>query len=512
MTTSDNTQRVSSPHDDLCALKDRARQNVVQTRQTLGAVGRVASRVRTSGLLKVSSLLPKARDGDDDVNSSPWGVGTAAIPKSHSVSTTAEYESKGRSCIAASNSTKRNSDVMNMSSPLSAEGKSELHMDENRKPTKTNSQGTQNANMERPMSPTDTWPQSLDIERSRAPERYHPPRQLPSYGVKPKFTFRPSLHIEATSPSSHDEDSPSPSNLRSQNFSQITKSPTEKDTQSSETWAANSRERDTSISSPVLMMRRSDTNEDACAPKVAFASETTILPPKVMFDEPNKRENGQIVKHLPFGVFGRSKSRPHEGGGQQRKSKAGMENLLSKLKLTRGKSQPAKLPSLSGQEQYDDKKEETNQTQQSPLHGINSHQKHVGAPKTRKNLWRCFLQAETNTERGLEAQSNHPKPRGESKGLISVGPDFFAKAAENGGGTDRLIAAQADESVGEVPKNRNALRMRKKPPKKLKVEDTDDTLESGNDETIHETVVRSLAVDDFISYQTKKNKKGQRSR
>lgn len=73
--------------------RDRARTATVTTgrpsvppaRQTLGAVGRVASRVRTSGLMRVASLLPR-KDEDEDRNGderdvSPWGVGTAAGKK-----------------------------------------------------------------------------------------------------------------------------------------------------------------------------------------------------------------------------------------------------------------------------------------------------------------------------------------------------------------------------------------------------------------------------------------------
>lgn len=54
-----------------------------ERRQTLGAVGRVASRVRTSGINRLQAAFASQRDNggheDDDVDASPWGVGKAAV-------------------------------------------------------------------------------------------------------------------------------------------------------------------------------------------------------------------------------------------------------------------------------------------------------------------------------------------------------------------------------------------------------------------------------------------------
>lgn len=77
---SDDEADVSGPKD-----RERARQMPTQTRQTLSAVGRVASRVRTSGLgipRLPNSFLFRGKEEDEEVNSSPWGVGMAALPKS----------------------------------------------------------------------------------------------------------------------------------------------------------------------------------------------------------------------------------------------------------------------------------------------------------------------------------------------------------------------------------------------------------------------------------------------
>lgn len=81
----------SSPagrQDDLSS-RDRQRVSVhpqpsADRREKLSAVGRVASRVRTSGIIRISNAFTnKVKDGTDvdtDVNASPWGVGTAATP------------------------------------------------------------------------------------------------------------------------------------------------------------------------------------------------------------------------------------------------------------------------------------------------------------------------------------------------------------------------------------------------------------------------------------------------
>lgn len=84
-----------SPHDrktrgadDSPTYPNRSRGNPLERRQGLGAVGRVASRVRTSSIVRISSAFnaPKGRDtgetDGEDVDVSPWGVGMAAVTSS----------------------------------------------------------------------------------------------------------------------------------------------------------------------------------------------------------------------------------------------------------------------------------------------------------------------------------------------------------------------------------------------------------------------------------------------
>lgn len=66
--------------------RDRTRPSTSsdrERRQTLGAVGRVASRVRNSGINRLQAAFaaqrPSASTTDEDVDASPWGVGKAVV-------------------------------------------------------------------------------------------------------------------------------------------------------------------------------------------------------------------------------------------------------------------------------------------------------------------------------------------------------------------------------------------------------------------------------------------------
>lgn len=76
--TSTSTCSTSTP----AAQRARPAATPSDRREKLGAVGRVASRVRTSGIIRLSAAFAKSRDVDPalDVNISPWGVGVAAAP------------------------------------------------------------------------------------------------------------------------------------------------------------------------------------------------------------------------------------------------------------------------------------------------------------------------------------------------------------------------------------------------------------------------------------------------
>lgn len=62
--------------------RDRSRTRVTPSRQPLVAVGRVASRVRTSGISKIpSSILARGKEEAQHTNTSPWGVKNDKTPK-----------------------------------------------------------------------------------------------------------------------------------------------------------------------------------------------------------------------------------------------------------------------------------------------------------------------------------------------------------------------------------------------------------------------------------------------
>lgn len=509
MTTPEGTQGVSESTDVVPALKDRARLSTVQTRQPLGAVGRVASRVRTSGLLKVSSILSKARDEDEGVHSSPWGVGTAAITKNRPVSVTAEPESREESHSHVHNGTDKNSDVLDVSSPLSADEQSEHRSSERGILATPKPQQKQTAEVDRSTSPIDTRPQNLDVEQPRDPEASHPQRQIPSSAVRPKFTFRPSLLIEATSPSPCDN-STSPTQSCSLKFSSALKSPHLGTTHATEPVEDNTMEKDISQSSPSIVVREDHTADASCASKVAFHSETSISRQQAAAGEPTQgtpdKRKGEKTINLPcFGVFGRSKSRPHEGRHWHR-GKAGKERPFLKLKLTRSKSQPAKSPSSPEKVQHGTTTDVEKQAQRSSADRDSPTQEHAGASKTRRNFWKSLMRSETNRQCATEGQKEISKSHEEpDEKRITVCPDFFARTVENGN-TEILAATRTDRMAGKIVKGRNRLVMWKKASRK---KEGDDTSGSDDEEIINETIVRSLALDDFINYQTRRKRNGQ---
>lgn len=106
--------------------RDRSRQPVTQVRPTLSAVGRVASRVRTSGISKISTLLQNGKE-EEGINASPWGVGQAAISKaamarSQSTSVIAKRLTKSTSTMRIKTPLERSESTAQITSPLTKSG------------------------------------------------------------------------------------------------------------------------------------------------------------------------------------------------------------------------------------------------------------------------------------------------------------------------------------------------------------------------------------------------------
>ena len=106
--------------------RDRSRQPVNQVRPTLSAVGRVASRVRTSGISKISTLLQNGKE-EEGVNASPWGVGQAAVNKaamarSQSTSVIAKRLTKSTSTMRTKSPLERSESTAQITSPLTKSG------------------------------------------------------------------------------------------------------------------------------------------------------------------------------------------------------------------------------------------------------------------------------------------------------------------------------------------------------------------------------------------------------
>lgn len=107
--------------------RDRSRLQINQARPTLSAVGRVASRVRTSGISKISTLLQNGKEEVENISASPWGVGEAAMARSQSTSVLARGLAKSTSTMRMKPSLERSESTVHMKSPL-AKSESSMNM------------------------------------------------------------------------------------------------------------------------------------------------------------------------------------------------------------------------------------------------------------------------------------------------------------------------------------------------------------------------------------------------
>lgn len=459
--------------------RDRQRAPVGQTRPTLGAVGRVASRVRTSGISRISTLLPRIKEGDEEVNSSPWGVGTAAtISRSQSASvlpnvtnTTEVLTSK------VSPKPKRNSDVLDMlSSPVSTDG----------------------------TEPTKTPNQTEDRSRGAVAGNLNLlDRQASNAQVKCKFSFRPSASIDSKPPESSTGEGKIVEKLISGVRFNIPKEEGES--------VKGIDDKDISVSAPVITFQEEN---NISAPKVAFVSESTNTleanPALGPVPDMEKMEKSRILKF----TFGRSKSRAED---PKRKSKS--EKPRGKIELSRSRSQASRNTSPRAEKLENESKSTSLSRRRSVGNGTKtggwfSKQNSVGGTKGKKSVWFGFLGGDNSDRAGKQVAP--PKERTKTKVYSrrsSIGPDFFAKAAAKND-TDLLSASRIDllpGKRGEVPNSAKSF-------EQVDVVAAEEFVldmaggDEDDEEIANETPIRSLAVDDFITYQTGRGKKGTKGR
>lgn len=486
--------------EDWGTYKDRARPGVVQARQTLGAVGRVASRVRTSGLLRVPSLLPKAKEEEEEVNSSPWGVGTAAISRSQSVSVLPDDLARMRSGASVAMAAKRKSDLLEVSSPLSTDD-----VCLNAKKESEPKRGVQSAvpEKESPKIPGFAALQSPQKRDSGKPGR--PLEKLASNVVRPKFTFRPSLLVEAKIAGKDARNSQETLKKSSSETDLVSRKGLDKEGKGTKAIHEN----DTSVSSPVIAIGHENELEKSTQ------NNSNELQTDGVPDVNNSdigRETDKSMRFLQFVPFARAMSR-HERGN--RKSRENYVKVRPMFALSRGRSQ-ALDSSPRGRRQSPQANADQTKTSPQQFKELQLSRQQSSAPKTRRNILKGFFMpsqqtgdvAKEKTSRASIANKKHVKSK---KSQAAVSPDFFAKAAANKN-TNILKAPRTDQLVSKVLKSPNALRSRKKPQQHIDDTEENDLLASDDDEATDESVVRSLAVDDFITYQTKQTRKTQKGR
>lgn len=448
--------------EDSSIPKDRERQRpgVAQTRPTLGAVGRVASRVRTSGISRISTFLPRSKGDDDEINASPWGVGTAAVTRSQSVSVLPDATRMGSITESVrSPEMQRKSDVLDMSSPMS----------------------TEDADQHKVTRIAD------DRNRPTAPLKLLD-RQASNALAKSKFSFRPSASIDARSPTVAND------KVLEIATCQIRKA-TREDRNSE---VQGIREDNISVSAPVVGFREVE-DEKMSASKVTLVPDSSELLELADRDPTEDTEKSRISKF----AFGKAKGR---GDDSRRNGKARAERSRGRIVFSPSISQAGNRASTAGASPEQSFLGDELQDRQTVEPGAKSaeklHKRNSAAAKGKRTGWLAFLAGEQGGDRNAKQGLGSQDKRKEQTKRRPVGPDFFARAA-----------ARQEQSILRAPRI-DLLPGRSSGPgdaatsslEDMRVMDAEEfDVEKG--EAADEIPIRSLALDDFITYQTRKAQK-----
>lgn len=541
--------------------RERPRQQAIPTRPTLSAVGRVASRVRTSGISKFSTLLQNGKDYED-VNASPWGVGQAAMARSQSTSVIPKGLAKSASVRQitsplpksgsvrqrvsplaksmsvrqiASPKTRDSSDFLEMSSPMSTDtaqsppteqAHATIAADDKARamdPPKFSKAGSTVAGprVSRP-SPALDRVRAIESDRAKTPEspmqgkivRHGEARPKPleagkmlerlgSKTVKSKFRFRPSLQIESQSPANGEGNIASPFALEEPKSTSSELRPNENalgDAGGGKgTNPGDGNEPLTSTES------KEKDNGNLSTSRVTFVSSPTVGHELERMESTTDVEKSRMFHFTPFG---RSKSRPAET--QKRKSKA--ETPRGKIGMSRAKSQSGKkhieLERVLGEDsQLSVPRKKSSQISQGKASPV---------VKGKKGVWFNLRKGDNGTDRASK-QGGAMKGRTTSKreevikdqDKAAMGPDFFAKQTSKR--QDEPMVPPRTHRLGRKSRKSVGLGFGTTEVADLGIEivKADEYVINSDDEEAESAAhVRSLAVDDFISYQTKQSKKG----
>lgn len=522
--------------------RERPRQQVIQTRPTLSAVGRVASRVRTSGISKISTLLPKVKD-DEEVNVSPWGVGTAAVSRSQSTSVSpSDITASGNNRPIRSPKANESSDVLEMSSPISTDTAQSppteqinvtIAVDDRRRgldPARFQKGGS-HAAPGKVAKATGDRARVLEADRARAPEspvhgKAPRPREthksteqgkvlerLGSKTVRSKFHFRPSLQMDSRLQVSRDAENDAPFAHAEHRSNMLEPSPGVKVHEPRDgTGKDNSGYSNTAVESLPGTETIEKGEGNMSTSRVTFVSSPAV---DHELEGMESIQDSEKSRTFTFTGFGRSKSRVET---QKQRSKA--EKPRGKLGISRSKSHAAKKFHEQEQMQPEDSMAAVPGKKNSPRSQGNTDdtvsRRNSTAVRGKRVLWFNLKKEDDGGNRsgkqggGMKARTKSRREEvAKVQEKIPIGPAFFARQASThqqdtsnplktirfarkrgkGGGKD--MAESDASSIGIEIVNADKV-----------------TINSDDEDEDSASQVRSLAVDDFISYQTKQGKKG----
>lgn len=352
-------------------------------------------------------------------------------------------------------------------------------------------------------------PRPTSLEPGKMLER------LSSKNVKSKFHFRPSLQIEAQSPANQVGNTPSPFALEEAKLKakesrpNVTFQVPDKGSEAHKEICGNEE------NEQVLENGTADKDTgDISVSRVTFSVSPKgghEIEPVEAGSIPPANGDDERSKIFSFAPFGRSKTRPEP---QKRKSKA--ERPRGMLNMSRSKSSHAAKKQFEQERLLDENSELSVPSPQNPQC---AQEKGNNAVRGKKIGWFNLRKGENGLDRSAkqtETLRGRTKSRKEESAKDPdrrvLGPDFFARQASR---------PREESAVDLTPKGNRLARKGRKSNGILgfgisqddnlgiDIVNADEYIVNSDDEERQgETQVRSLVVDDFISYQTKQSKKG----
>lgn len=439
-------------------LKDRERSRPIapNTRQTLSAVGRVASRVRNSGmskLTKANSFL-RQKDGEQPgKNESPWGVGVSASSTAENPPSRESTQSNDIDKLPISPRGEGASDMVELSSPLSADQYSPLRLTE----SATQRSMKEGESLQKEHTGDRIGQNRIEGDRKVEKRNERPSAVQQAAGAArglvksvSKFGFRNSDRKGAIAEGALND----LSRARSAMPMLVVDL------------------KDTKTSKQIKARRTSDVGEDSTRPRGSTA-------------EPDLYEASSQDEAVPD-----VKTRGFFLPGLGRKSKLGPEWFRTRTGLPQSGSNGHILSPKT-----------TSSGGESPLNSPNSELSHDGKKTRRKKPSKDLDHKPRKTRASWFAFSGESGDS-QTKGIPPVGKGKARARREHSLGENEIDSELGSRVSGKASKDLSDMRDFA----------VDEYFDSEEDDMETGSAPRSLAEDDFITYQTGKGKKGQGNR